>query len=74
MAFVLKHGETYKEIICKHCDALVAYSEKDIKKTVRVDDYFGEIHDCSKEFFKCPECGETIFIKVIIDGEIQEDW
>ena len=42
MAFVLKHGKTYKEIICKHCDALVAHSEKDIKKTIRVDDYFGE--------------------------------
>lgn len=74
MAFILKHGKTYKEIICKYCDALIAYSEKDIEKTIEVDNYFGEWHDCSKEFFKCPECGQMIFTKVTIDGEVQEDW
>lgn len=74
MAFVLKHGKTYKVTTCKHCDAIVAYSQKDIRKTYSCDDYFGEIHDCSKEFFKCPECDEIIFTKVMIDGELQEDW
>lgn len=74
MAFVLKHGKTYKEIICKHCDALIAYSEKDIKKTIKVDGYLGDWHDCTKEFLECPECGKVIFTKVVIDGILQEDW
>ena len=66
---VLKHGNTYNEIECKKCGALLSYNKKDIKVSRGCDDYFGVIHSWCMEYFYCPECQTQIVLCNYIDGE-----
>ena len=68
---VLRHGNTYKETECSKCGALLSYCNKDVKTKFNVDDYFGEIHTCRREWIVCPECHKEINLSFKIDGEEQ---
>lgn len=69
---VIKHGNTYKEIECPRCGALLSYCKTDIKKDNRIDYYFGEHHYIHKEYVTCIECKTMIKLKYLIDGEEQK--
>lgn len=66
---VLKHGNTYLEIECDKCGALLGCSASDIYKDFYTEEMFGMFHTVEKTYFTCPECGEKIYITYIIDGE-----
>ncbi len=56
---IIKHGKTYKQVICTYCDAKIGYSIADIQK-------YGEVF--GKGFFyyiECPECGNRIMFQDI---------
>lgn len=50
---VLRHGNTYKEIECKKCGALLSYCKVDIK----IEEYM------HTKYISCPECGKIITLK-----------
>ena len=59
---VIKHGNTYKQIICSECNCTFSYCKKDIKETYLYDPE----SDCNCILYKyihCPECYERIPIK-----------
>ena len=68
---VIRHGNTYKEVECKKCNALLSYHFSDIKTEFNCDEYFGEIHTSSRKWIVCPECKNQINISWKIDGEEQ---
>ena len=61
---VLKHGNTYKEVECPKCGALLSYCKADIEYR-NENQLFCIIH---KEWITCPECNERIMLK-----QIEED-
>ena len=65
---VLKHGNTYKEIECDKCGALLSYCIKDIQSWSDCCDYFGDMHYIARQFIKCPECKRQITLKYFVDG------
>lgn len=69
---VIKHGNTYKEVECPKCGALLSYCKSDIKKDHRTDYYFGENHYIYKEYVTCIECRTMIKRKNLIDREEQK--
>ena len=66
---VLRHGNTYREVECKKCGALLSYSTGDIKVRDHSGEVFGEIHSSCKKYITCPECKEEIVLSFVIDGE-----
>ena len=52
-----------KEITCKVCNSILAYTKADV--TFYMEEMFGEIH--TSESIKCPVCGNKIILS--IDGE-----
>ena len=67
---VIKHGNTYREVECKKCGALLSYCKSDIKiNSGYDDDYFGKIHSYHEEYIKCLDCGKKIILNSYIDGE-----
>lgn len=69
---VLRHGNTYKEVECKKCGALLSYCEADVDNDYNWDEYFGEVHSIYKEYICCPECKNEIKLKYKVDGKEQE--
>ena len=70
---VIRHGNTYREVECKKCGALLSYCEADINIIDDYDEvYFCRWHWIEKEYITCPECKNEIRLKYIIDGEEQE--
>ena len=57
---VLRHGNTYKEIVCPKCNALLSYCKNDIKEYSDYEEYFGEMHLFYAEYIICPECKKKI--------------
>lgn len=66
---VIKHGNTYREVECKKCGALLSYCEVDIKNNNRDDIFLGEEHYSRRKYIICPECKKEINLSWIIDGE-----
>ena len=66
---VLKHGNTYREIECKNCGALLSYCLSEVIKKSNWDDSFGEWHGFYKEYIICPECKKEIVFSFVVDGE-----
>jgi len=52
-----------KEVVCKKCESILAYTEADIKHDS--EELFGDFHTNSS--VKCPVCGSKILL--IVDGE-----
>jgi DNA-directed RNA polymerase subunit RPC12/RpoP len=67
---VLKHGNTYKEVECKGCGALLSYCKLDIEKQEYFDGLFKEVY-VYKEYIMCPECKNRIILKYKINGDDQ---
>ncbi len=70
---VIKHGNTYKEIECPKCGAILSYCKADIK----VDRYGNNccFHDkqCITEIYViCPECSRKIILKCLKDEKEQK--
>lgn len=66
---VLRHGNTYKEIECDKCGALLSYCESDIKKDHTSKCYSGEISRTCKTYVTCPECHKMITLSLVVNGE-----
>lgn len=66
---VIRHGNTYKEIECKKCGALLSYYTADVKVSSNCEEYFGEIHSSCKKYITCPECKKEIVLSFRIDGK-----
>ena len=66
---VIKHGNTYQEIECNDCHALLSYCISDIRTDTFCGEYFGEIHSSCKKYIVCPECKKHIMLSFVIDGE-----
>ena len=69
---VIKHGNTYQELDCIMCGALIGVADKDIEHTVAHDAYGGAVHETVTEFVYCPECGCRIVLSLFIDGVERE--
>ena len=67
---VLRHGNTYKEIGCKNCGALLSYCKTDITKISKCEEVFGgDWHSSDEKCIYCPECNSKIILSLIVDGE-----
>ena len=68
---VIKHGNTYKEIECKNCNALLTYCKSDIRYEGSHSEGVGGLPHHSQEirYVTCPECNNWIIISNIINGE-----
>lgn len=66
---VIKHGNTYREVECKNCGALLSYCEHEVTIESHWVDCFGEWKDFYKEYIICPECKKDIVFSFIVDGE-----
>lgn len=66
---VLRHGNTYKEIGCKNCDALLYYCKADIKELSKCEEVFGGWYSRDEKYICCPECNSKIILSLIVDGE-----
>jgi DNA-directed RNA polymerase subunit RPC12/RpoP len=66
---VIKHGKSYNEIKCKHCKAVLGYTEKDMKKDFKTGEYLGEFYTIETTYITCPECNKIIHLKKLIDGK-----
>ena len=64
---VIKHGNTYKEVECKKCNALLSYCESDIKKNTHHDFWDWNDHWTTELYIICPECGTKIELKHLTD-------
>lgn len=67
---VLEHGNSYKQIKCPHCDALLGYTEEDIKDDIKVLPKLGRRDTWMratgiKQYIQCPECLSSISIREI---------
>ena len=69
---VIKHGNTYQELDCIMCGAVIGVAHKDIEHTVAHDAYSGAVHETITEFVYCPECGCRIVLSLSIDGVERE--
>ena len=69
---IIKHGETYKELTCGNCKALLGYSYRDVEHSVEKDTFNNQVHETISEFFYCPECGCRIVLSLKIDGVSRE--
>lgn len=65
---IIKHGDTYCECKCRHCNSLLGYIESDIK-TCYYDDPFGEENWAYIYYVDCPECENRIVLKEVINGK-----
>lgn len=65
---VLKSGNTYKEIECDNCGALLSYCRKDIKSAGAWNEYNNERHWIERSYITCPECQNWITVGWFIDG------
>ena len=64
---VIKHGNTYNEVECKKCGALLSYCKADIKEDNYGEFYFIEPkRNTHEEYVTCPECRTKIILKRII--------
>lgn len=55
---VIKHGNTYNEVVCVKCCALLSYCKIDMASRYDLD-----THNFTKEkYIKCPECGNYIMV------------
>ena len=62
---VIRHGNTYKEIKCPRCGAILSYCYTDIKTDNRRETYYnGEYHYSYRKYINCPEC----------EGKIELAW
>lgn len=70
---VIKHGNTYKEVECAKCGALLSYCKTDIKKKYQHEEYIGDgyFHYSYRQYIVCPECNCDIELSWIIDGKEQ---
>ena len=59
---VIKHGNTYKEVECPKCGALLSYCKKDVKNYDKCDEIFGEWHSHHKEYINCLDCDHEIIL------------
>lgn len=67
---VIRHGNTYKEIECKKCGALLSYSNADVKEINKCEEVFGgDWYTSCKKYITCPECEKEIVLSWKIDGE-----
>ena len=66
---VLRHGNTYKEIECNECGALLSYCDRDIKKAHISEYHFDTWHDVYTKYVVCPECDAMIKLERLVDGE-----
>ena len=66
---VIKHGNTYKEIVCVKCGALLSYCEKDVKTKFNGGEYCGKFHSVVRKWIECPECCGENDILLIVDGD-----
>ena len=69
MAILIKHGNTYTEIECNECNALLGYTKKDINRKENSFEIFGEINFATIKWVDCQECGNKIYLSYIINGE-----
>lgn len=70
---VIRHGNTYREIECKNCGALLSYCDSEvIKKSDCYEVFGGDWHSYSEEYIICPECKKKIVFSSIIDGKEQK--
>jgi transcription elongation factor Elf1 len=58
MIKVLKHGETIKEVTCKHCGALLSYDLSDIADKTSYSDGLFYLED----YITCPDCNRVIVL------------
>lgn len=65
---VIKHGKTYKKITCQ-CQAVLGYTDKDIKKDFKTHEYGGKYHTIEKTYITCPECKKQICLQYLVDGK-----
>ena len=66
----LRHGNTYREVECKKCCALLSYCDKDIiKKSDCYEVFGGDFYIYSEKYIICPECGSEIWFSRVIDGK-----
>lgn len=61
---VIKHGNTYKEIECPQCNALLSYCNKDIEERYDIGEYNGEMYHIFRTCIICPECRKQIALNV----------
>lgn len=66
---VIRHGNTYKEIACNECGALLSYCKEDVKTWIPS---CNSEHWSKLEYIKCPECNNKITLSLYIDGEKQK--
>lgn len=72
---VLKHGNTYKEVECPKCGALLSYCKSDVKvdnKTRYAEtgyNFYTATCHIEKTYITCPECKRMIILKKTLDGE-----
>ena len=59
---VIKHGNTYKEVECPKCGAVLSYCKADVKKHDICDEYFGIWHSYYEESIECLECNKKIIL------------
>lgn len=56
---VIKYGPKEKEIVCNHCDSLLAYTKED--EYWEYDEYYSQIY--SYTYIRCPVCKERIILR-----------
>jgi phage FluMu protein Com len=58
---IIKHGDTYQEICCEHCNALFGYCGND--ETSSSMTQLGGNSYIYVKTIKCPECGNVIILR-----------
>ena len=59
---VLRHGNTYKQVWCTECNALLSYCKRDIERSNRIEEYLGKWHTSYEKYIICPECKNKIIL------------
>lgn len=68
---VIKHGNTYKEVECQKCGALLSYCKADVKEINKDEEtFYGDWHYYIEEYITCPECDKRIILYKNVDGEV----
>lgn len=66
MPKIIQHGDTYHEIQCRKCKAVIGYLDKEVKK-----EYVGIGENwCTETYLECPECDKFLFYKKIVNGVV----
>lgn len=62
---VLYHGNTYKEILCDNCHAILGYTKKDIETRISKD-IIGNtvVRKTYESYIACPECKCKITVDI----------